>query len=170
MRAVANVETDGMPWTAPGLVRHAVHLLDSHRHWSGAELFPRGKTAWEDARRLWEASGVVVSHGTEADPRINYANRAALALWETTWADLIGVPSRFTAEPVEREAREELLRRTREFGHVTDYRGVRISRAGRRFLIRNAMVWNLVDGDGTPVGQAAAFSDWEWLSPEAAPG
>jgi PAS domain-containing protein len=151
-------------WAAPELVRHAVRLLDSHRHWTGRELVTRGRTAWEDARRLWDAPVVVVSHGTEADPKINYANRAALALWETTWGELIGVPSRFTAEPVEREAREELLRRTRDFGHVEDYRGVRISRAGRRFLIRQATVWNVRDDSGEPAGQAAAFSDWEWLS------
>ena len=47
---------------------------------------------------------------------------------------------------------------------VDDYRGVRISRTGRRFLVQHATVWNVLDEDGGRVGQAVAFLDWTPLT------
>ena len=41
--------------------------------------------------------------------------------------------------------------------------GVRISRTGRRFLVEQAVVWNVLDGHGTRRGQAATFSRWTAL-------
>ena len=35
--------------------------------------------------------------------------------------------------------------------------------SGKRFLIRNATVWNLLDQRGRHCGQAAMFTDWEVL-------
>ena len=46
---------------------------------------------------------------------------------------------------------------------VSDYRGVRISSTGKRFLVERATVWNIKEPDGTPLGQAATFSDWTFL-------
>ena len=48
-------------------------------------------------------------------------------------------------------------------GFIKNYAGVRISKTGRRFRIENATVWNLVDDDGTPRGQAAMFAEWKAL-------
>jgi PAS domain-containing protein len=115
------------------------------------------------AERLFHAPFVVVAHGTEADPLLNYANARAGEVWECTPEELIGVPSRLTAEPAHREERACLLARTAEAGYVDDYRGIRISRLGRRFCIERAVVWNVVDDDGRPVGQAATFAEWFWL-------
>ncbi|MDQ6733057.1 MAG: MEKHLA domain-containing protein, partial [Nitrospirota bacterium] len=42
-------------------------------------------------------------------------------------------------------------------------RGVRISKTGRRFLVEQALVWNVLDVDGKMVGQAATFSQWKRL-------
>jgi hypothetical protein len=33
-------------------------------------------------------------------------------------------------------------------GYFTGYRGIRISATGRRFLVRGATVWNVVDQEG----------------------
>ncbi|MBK7003353.1 MAG: MEKHLA domain-containing protein [Rhodoferax sp.] len=41
--------------------------------------------------------------------------------------------------------------------------GIRIARTGQRFRIERATVWNLVTGDETVVGQAAAFGSWVTL-------
>ena len=57
-------------------------LLDSFARLLGRELIARAGTAAEQAERLFQAPFVVVSHGTEADPILNYGNAAALALWE----------------------------------------------------------------------------------------
>jgi len=51
----------------------------------------------------------------------------------------------------------------RENGFIDDYSGIRISSTGRRFHIRQAIVWNVLDEDGRYAGQAATFSSWEFL-------
>ena len=157
-------EAEDGPWRQPGLIRQAARILISYRHWLGRDLIPRARNMAEDARVLWMAPLVVVSHGREADPLLNYANRQAQALWESDFAGLMGLPSRFTAEPIARDERDAMLRRTEAFGYVDDYRGVRISRLGRRFEIIRAVVWNVLDETGSSSGQAAAFDQWIELS------
>lgn len=147
-------------WRDRAAVEHARLLLDSFARVVGRELLPRGGSAEAEARRLHEAPFVVVSHGIEADPCLNYGNRAALELWEMPWETLVGTPSRLTAEPVHRDERDRLLERTRRTGFVDDYAGVRISRAGKRFRIERAIVWNVVDAAGQDRGQAATFAHW----------
>lgn len=148
------------PWSRAAWIEHAQLLLDSYRRWLGRDLISREGTAADQSRRLFEAPFVVVSHGTEADPILNYANRAALQLWEYDLPTLLRTPSRQTAEPVHRDERARLLERTRRDGYVDDYQGIRISRTGRRFRIDRAVVWNLVAADGRLAGQAATFGDW----------
>lgn len=153
----------GAPWLEHDWVRHTARMLDCYARWLGEELIDRGGSAEEQAERLFEASFVVVSHGTEADPILNYGNRAALSLWEMDIPTLLRTPSRKTAEPMHRRERAELLARTARDGYVDDYRGIRISTSGRRFLIDPATVWNLLDDQGRLAGQAAMFSRWRHL-------
>ncbi len=163
---MANVEIE--PWRRPGWAEHTQILLGSFRHWLGRDLLPRTGSAEEQARTLFEAPFVVVSHGTQADPILNYGNRTALELWEMDLETLLQTPSRLTAEPLYRDERARLLARTAEQGFVDDYQGIRVSRTGRRFRIERAIVWNLRDEVGSRVGQAATFSDWIEL-PERTP-
>ncbi|MCA9056486.1 MAG: MEKHLA domain-containing protein [Planctomycetaceae bacterium] len=151
------------PWTSPEWVLRTQVLLDSYARWLGRELIDRSGTPVEQSERLYTAPFVVVAHGTEADPILNYANRVALTLWETDLDTLLALPSRKTAEPMHRDERARMLQRTRECGYIDDYQGIRISTTGRRFLIRQAIVWNLVDVAGANAGQAATFSEWEFL-------
>jgi hypothetical protein len=139
---------------------HVQLLLDSFARLLGRELISRDGSPTEQAARLFQAPFVVVSHGTEADPVLNYGNATALALWEMTWDELTRTPSRLTAEPVHRDERARLLARTREHGFVDDYSGIRISKTGRRFRIEQAIVWNLTDEAGGHRGQAATFDRW----------
>jgi hypothetical protein len=57
-----------------------------------------------------------------------------------------------------------LLRAARD-GYIDHYRGVRISRSGRRFLVEAALVWNVIDLNGVKQGQAASFATWVRLTP-----
>jgi hypothetical protein len=139
---------------------HVQLLLDSFARLLGRELISRSGSIEEQAERLFHAPFVVVSHGIEADPILNYGNAAALALWEMDFATLTQTPSRLTAEPVHRDERARLLERTRRDGYVDDYAGIRISSTGRRFRIEQAVVWNLVDAAGVHRGQAATFDRW----------
>jgi hypothetical protein len=143
---------------------HVQLLLDSFARLLGRELISRDGSPTEQAARLFQAPFVVVSHGTEADPVLNYGNATALALWEMTWDELTRTPSRLTAEPVHRDERARLLTRTREHGFVDDYSGIRISKTGRRFQIEQAIVWNLTDEHATHRGQAATFDRWTDLT------
>ena len=154
------------PWSCPDQIAHVQMLLDSFTRLLGRDLIPRDASPVEQARRLFESPFVVVSHGTEADPVLNYGNAAALALWEMDWAAFVQTPSRLTAEPVHRDERARLLERTSRDGYVDDYSGIRISQSGRRFRIEQAIVWNLVDAAGTHRGQAATFDRWTPLPPD----
>lgn len=107
---------------------------------------------------LWSAPQAVVAHGTEADPLFFFANRAALGAFEADLDQFIGLPSRLSAEAPLREERQVLLDRVSRDGFIDDYCGIRISLRGRRFEIRDAVVWNLVDGRGQRHGQAACFA------------
>lgn len=144
---------------SPQWVAQTRLLLDS---WDGLfdkPLIPRS-TPEADAVTLFDAPFVVVAHGTQDDPILNYANQTAITLWELPLKQLLQMPSRKTAEPMHRDERAELLRRTREDGYIDDYSGIRISSTGRRFRIHQATVWNLTDEAGQHAGQAAAFSRW----------
>jgi len=144
-------------------IAHSRALLESFRLRVGKELIARGGDARAEAERLFDAPFVAVSHGTEADPLLNYGNAAALSLWELSPSALIATPSRLTAEAELREAREHVLAETASKGFVTRYTGVRVSKTGRRFRIVDVTVWNVTDAEGRPCGQAATFAQWEPL-------
>lgn len=144
----------------PSVIAWSQLLLDSFSRWMGRELLPRIGSAEDQARALFSASFVVVSHGTEADPILNYGNQTALNLWELSWEQLTSTPSRLTAEPLNRDERARMLAAAEAHGYFAGYRGVRISATGRRFLVEDATVWNVVDARGHRVGQAATFACW----------
>ena len=122
-----------------------------------------GKPLAESSQAIVDASFVVVSHGTEDDPIFNFGNQAALNLFELEFETFTQLPSRKSAESLERAARQRLLDRVTQFGFIDDYEGIRISSTGKRFLVRNAVVWNVQDDDGNYCGQAATFSEWTFL-------
>ncbi len=138
-------------------------MLNSFRRFVGRELIERTGNDDLDANTVFEASFVVVSHGTQDDPILNYGNKTALSLWEMDVPTLTSTPSRLTAEPMHRDERAQLMTRAARDGFVDDYRGIRISSSGKRFLIERAIIWNLVNSDEQLVGQAATFSHWKPL-------
>lgn len=144
------------------LADHVAMLCASYRRLLGADLIVVDSDQ-STAEALYRAPFVVLSHGTETDPIFNYANLAAQRLFEMTWTQMTSLPSRFSAEPVSREERARLLAAVSEHGFINDYRGVRVSSSGRRFMIEQATVWNLNDTQGHPAGQAATFGQWSAL-------
>ncbi|MDA8909110.1 MAG: MEKHLA domain-containing protein [Verrucomicrobiales bacterium] len=144
-------------------VAHAGLLLSSFRALTGRDLIPGDFEIRQKARLLFEAPFFVASHDGAEDPVLTYGNRTALELFELPWDEFTGTPSRFTAEEPERGERERLLEAVSRQGYIDDYSGIRISKSGRRFEIRNATVWNLLDGEGGKVGQAATFEMWRYL-------
>ncbi len=145
------------------LVEHVLDIRNSYRRLLLKELIPEIQTDELFARQLFHAPFAVVSHDTASDPVFNYANLKALELFELSWEDFIHLPSRMSAEPINQAGREQLLAEVTEKGYIDHYEGVRISSTGKRFLIRNAIVWNLMDKNNSYKGQAACFSQWRFL-------
>lgn len=150
-------------WLNPSTIAHSATLTRSYRRFTGRDLLPGLFNPEGLARNLFHAPFVLVSHGTEADPILNYGNATALALWEMSWEELTRTPSRLTAEAPLREERARLLAEVTAHGFIDNYSGIRISKSGRRFRIAQATVWNLVTETGAPCGQAATFNQWEFL-------
>jgi hypothetical protein len=153
------------PWLNHAAIERAREILRSHRQTFGRPLLAGvgpGRCPRQAAQELFAAAVVVLAHdganpAGDPGPRLVYANRAALWLWRRSWGEMVGMPSRLTAEPAERAGRARALASVQSRHAIADYEGIRINSHGRRFQIRGARVWNL------PGGQAAAFSSWHWL-------
>jgi MEKHLA domain len=150
-------------WLEPEIVDWTQILLNSYSQLLGKELLNRSATPEIQAQRLYEAPFAIVSHGTERDPVLNYGNKIALKLWEMDWQSFTVTPSKNTAEPMNQDARQQMLAQVQSKGFIQNYHGVRISRSGSRFAISNATIWNLQDPMGQPCGQAATFDRWQFL-------
>ena len=141
-------------------------LLQSHQRAFSRPLIASAQSDQSKGllcQNLFACGFPVLAHGTEQDPKLSYANAAALQLWEISWNELIGMPSRLTAPNSERRERNTALGQAKRLDAVQNYRGIRISRKGRRFMINKARIWTLWDAEERICGQAACFSDWWWL-------
>lgn len=156
-----------MPYPSPDnnfLDFHAEILCHSYQKLLGNTLITAsGPPNPAIAEALFNAPFAVVSHDTAADPVFNYANLKALDLFGFTWEEFTALPSRLSAESALQEDREVMLAEVNQNGYICHYSGVRISKTGRRFLINNAVVWNLYDHNQVYYGQAACFTDWRYL-------
>ncbi|WP_239618604.1 MEKHLA domain-containing protein [Cohnella mopanensis] len=142
---------------------HSQLLIDSYYRATGRSLIRYDNNSVSAAEVLFNGPFVLLSHGTEQDPVLNYGNRSALRLWEMTWDQFTAIPSRLTAEPTERSERERLLADAKRQGYSDGYYGVRISKSGTRFEIQNVLLWNIVNDAGEYKGQAAVFTQWKRL-------
>ena len=180
MAAEATIPQAAAPWLTPEAIAAAARILSCHQQAFGRPLIAAARptsnrcTAGVDAaapllaQELFAAPVVVLAHdGSALDqgdgPRLIYANRSALSLWKRPWAEMVGMPSKLTAEPAERSSRQNALAAARQHSAISGYGGIRIDRHGRRFQIRGARLWTLRNPTGEPCGQAASFSDWWWL-------
>jgi hypothetical protein len=142
------------------LADHVCLLVDSFARLVGRHLIATAASPESTAKAIFAADFVVLSSGLETDPLFNYANRCALDLFELDWAALTALPARKSAEPVHQDTRAKLMQRAIEDGFIDNYSGVGISATGRRFMIEQAVVWNVTDRSGGLHGQAATFKRW----------
>lgn len=145
------------------LEEHVAILQDSFLLLTGANL--GGLSEKMSAEALYHAPFVVLSHDTQTEPVFTYGNLCAQRLFEMSWAELTRLPSRLSAEIPNQAERARLLQQVRERGYISHYEGIRISKTGRRFTVRGALVWNLSTSSGDAAGQAATFKHWEPLAP-----
>lgn len=138
------------------LHQHAINLCDSYQRVLKKPLLEplNNKPLIES---LYNAPFALLSHGLEKDPIFNFANQAALTLFEYSWDEFMQLPSRLSAKPVDQDERQRLLNAVNQQGYINDYSGIRITASGREFFIDNAVIWNMVDSNGHYCGQAAAI-------------
>ncbi|CAG8872626.1 MEKHLA domain-containing protein [Pseudomonas fluorescens] len=138
----------------------AIELLDeSYRHWTGEHLpAPQSLTGLERLHWLHaHAPYSLLAHGTEDDPLFFYANEQALACFKYPRPEFLGMPSRYSASPLDRAVRQTLLEQVTAHGIAHGYSGYRVDRQGNAFMIHEGKVWTLIDQHGGRVGQAALF-------------
>ena len=114
---------------------------------------PADAAAWLYA----EAGFAVLAHDTQPDPSFVYANLEAQRHFEGSWQELVGLPSRLSAEAAERAERAATLAEVAQHGYTRGYRGLRVTRTGRRFWIESGTIWNVRGPGGFAWGQAASF-------------
>jgi hypothetical protein len=132
-------------------------LTSSYARLVETKLIPPGA----DAHWLYhDAPFVVLAHGTEPDPKFIYANKAAQACFEYSWEEFMALPSRLSAETSDQAERQKLLEQVARHGFLSGYRGVRVAKSGRRFIIEDGVVWEMIDREGKRHGQAASFLSW----------
>lgn len=151
------------PWLQEPALEVVGWILRGHRLAFGRPLLAgmegEGNRRWQ-AQEVFAADRAVLAHDGAADPRLIYANATALRLWARSWREMVGLPSRLTAEPAERRERAAALAQAQRQEALTGYRGIRVDSAGRRFHIEGARLWTLRDGQSDVRGQAATFSSW----------
>ncbi len=149
------------------LASHSRLLMASYQHWTGESLIADNKLTdtGDVLKALMDGPFAIASHQSGDDPMFNYANHQALALFKMLPEEMLGLPSRYSAEAMLRQARAEFLHEVATHGFIENYSGVRIAKDGSRFLIEQATVWNVVDVSSPKqvLGQAVIIKAWNAL-------
>ena len=149
-----------------GVFFQSMSLASTYKQRTDLQLLGDRKVPVTEAvKALFYAPFVCCSH--DDNDTFNYANKAALNLWEFEWDDFIGMPSTKSADGEDEEIQKErrqLLDDALEKGVVYNYNGVRKSKNGKEFMVKDATLWTLVDRDGDKLGQAVKFSKVEYVA------
>ncbi|MGF6485890.1 PAS domain S-box-containing protein [Paraburkholderia sp. JPY419] len=133
-------------------------LSGSYARLVGHRLVPHVMSVIEATEWLYEhAPFAVLAHNTDPDPVFIYGNKAAQRRFGYSWNEITRLRSRLSAEAPNREERQQFLERVQRLGYETNYRGVRVTKSGERFIIEQATLWQLLDADGTLHGQAVVI-------------
>ena len=116
-------------------------VAESYHRLIGHSLVPDNLVAEELTTWLYELAPFgLLAHNSASDPVFVYGNRVAQQLFEYEWDELVGLPSRLSAEAPDRDQRQRFLEQVQRHGFITGYRGVRISNASTKSAITS---WSL---------------------------
>lgn len=145
------------------LTNYICLIIKSLEKFKGTDLTDPSLSIKEQAKQIYEAPYVLLAHNATDDPIFQYANKKGLQLFEMNWDEFTQLHSKYSAEPQNRKERERLLNEVLLKGYADNYSGVRISKTGRRFYIKAATVWNILDDGNQKIGQAAMFRNYSYL-------
>jgi len=145
-----------------GYKDHALLLNESYRHWTDHYLVEQ-RDPGEVLAALNEAKFVLISYGLEEDPIFNYANLRALSLFGYEHLAFLQLPNRETFVPEATAGRIGQSVRVEHEGVLSDYRGTRLTKAGKPIVIDDGVVWQLIDNLGRVHGYATQLNSWHFL-------
>ncbi len=117
----------------------------------------------EQAKQVFNSDYILLAHNAASEPIFNYANKSALSLFEMPWDEITKLSSKYSAEADEQAKREEFIAEVTAKGYSKNYSGIRVSKTGRRFEIKNVILWNVYDANNNRIGQAAMFNEYTYL-------
>lgn len=158
------MDKTSIPNSENGYLKDYVYLItDSLRKLANIEIVNFSLSLEEQAKQAFSSGYVLLAHNGSNDPIFNYANQTALNLFEMSWEEITNMPSKYSAQSDQRDKREKFLADVEEKGFSKDYSGIRISKSGRRFEIKNVILWNVYDSENNRIGQAALFDEYDYL-------
>jgi hypothetical protein len=138
-------------------------ITSSLKKMANIEIVDPSLSLEEQAKQVFHSKYVLLAHNASDDPIFNYANQSALDLFEMSWDEFTNMPSKYSAESDERGNREKFINEVEAKGYSKDYSGIRISKTGKRFEIKNVILWNVYDSENKRIGQAALFDEYSYL-------
>jgi len=154
----------GLPSSENSYLKDYVYLITSSlKKLANIEIVDFSLSLEDQAKQAFNSNYVLLAHNGANEPIFNYANKTALKLFEMSWEEFTTMPSKYSAESDERGKREQFLADVAENGYSKNYSGIRISKSGRRFEIRNVILWNVYDSENNRIGQAAVFDEYNYL-------
>jgi hypothetical protein len=154
----------GLPSSENSYLKDYIYLItNSLKKLANIEIVDFSLSLEEQAKQAFNSDYVLLAHNGAIEPIFNYANQSALRLFEMSWEEFTNMPSKYSAESDERGKREKFLADVAKKGYSKDYSGIRISKTGRRFKIKNVILWNVYDSENNRIGQAAVFDEYYYL-------
>ncbi|NTX13794.1 MEKHLA domain-containing protein [Myxococcus sp. CA056] len=119
---------------------------------------PHLEGAPPEARLEWvhtQAPFMLLAQDASEDPLYLYTNASASQHFGYTPEEFLSTPARHSATPEGQEDRDAAVKATYEKGSILGYTGVRITKGGKLFRIRDAELWLLHDEADRLVGLGA---------------
>jgi hypothetical protein len=104
-----------------------------------------------------EAPYSILAHGRGPDPVFFYANQCTLNCFKYSPEEMVQLPSRLSAGPMDRAERQLLLDTVTRDGIAKILQGPRVDKFGETFIINDVEVWQLGFNTDDVWGQAALF-------------
>lgn len=112
---------------------------------------------------LYTSEYCILAVNNNEIPTFTYMNLSAQKLWEVSLNQALKMQGKQTAQKKDQKEREKLLNQVKKKGKTNSYSGIRISQKGKRFFIKKASIWNIINKQGVFEGQAACFNQFEYL-------
>lgn len=160
----SKLKQTGFPCSENSYLKDYIYqITNSLKKLADIEIVDASLSIEEQAKQVFNSGYVFLAHDASKEPVFNYANQTAMNLFEMSWDEFTNMPSKYSAESDERGKREKFIAEVEEKGYSKDYSGIRISKTGRRFEIKNVILWNVYDSDNNRIGQAALFDEYNYL-------